>query len=95
MHSKAYSVYSKRPKVIDEGIHIIFDESNDGRLSSSSIWELKLNKYDDNDEENEARAKSHIKHKEPPQESNHEDNVSPTNEELHSTNEGEPSIAPR
>ena len=37
MNSKAYRVYNKRTKIIEESIHIVFDVSNDGRLSSSSF----------------------------------------------------------
>ena len=35
LHSKAYRVYNKRTRLIEESIHIVFDESNDGNISSS------------------------------------------------------------
>ena len=35
INSKAYRVYNNRAKIIEESIHIVFYESNDGRLSSS------------------------------------------------------------
>ena len=37
--------------MLEESIRIVFDESNDCRLSSSSFQELKLTKDDDHDEE--------------------------------------------
>jgi len=37
MNGKIHHVYNKRTKIIEESIHIVFDESNDGRLSSSSF----------------------------------------------------------
>ena len=64
--SKADSVYNIRTKIIEQSIHIFFDGSNDGRLSSSSFQELKLSKYDDDEEEDDVRAKTYKKHKEPP-----------------------------
>ena len=85
--------------MIEESIHVVCKESIDGRLSSLSFKELMLKKYDDDDdddEQDEVKAKSHTKHKEPPRDSNHDHNVSPTNEELHPRNEEESSsIAPR
>jgi len=50
MNCKAYHVYNKRTKIIEESIHIVFDESNDGELSPSSSQELKLSRYDDEEE---------------------------------------------
>ena len=35
MHSKAYHVYNKHTRLIEESIHIVFYESNDGNVSSS------------------------------------------------------------
>ena len=61
MNSKAYRVSNKRTKIVKESIHIVFDESNDGRLSSF-LQELKLSRYDD-EEEDVVKAKEH---KEPP-----------------------------
>jgi len=37
MHSKAYRVYNKRTRLIEESIHIVFDESNDGNTNSSPL----------------------------------------------------------
>ena len=63
MHSKAYRVYNKHTRLIEESIHIVFDESNDGNISSSRFQELKLSRYDDEEEE-EARAKASKEHQE-------------------------------
>jgi len=70
MHSEAFCVYNKRTKIIEDSIHIVFDESNDSRLSSSSFQKLKLSIYDDDKEEEEVIAKSNMKYKEPHQDSN-------------------------
>jgi len=50
-HSKAYRIYKKRTKTIEESIHVIFDESNDGVLSVSIIQNLHLNKHGDDEED--------------------------------------------
>jgi len=81
MNSKTYCVYNKCTKIIEESIHIVFDESNDGRLSSSLFQELKLSRYDDEEEEDDDKAKTHKEHEEPPKEPNIENNMPPTNEE--------------
>jgi len=91
MNSKVYRVYNKRAELIEESIHIIFDESNDGGLSSSSVQELKLNWYNDEEEEKEVRAKSNVEHKEPPSDSIPENDMPPTREESIAINEEEPS----
>ena len=51
MHSKAYRIYNKCTKTIEESIYMIFDESNDGVLSGSIAQNLHLSKYVDDDEE--------------------------------------------
>ena len=51
MHSKAYRIYNKRTKSIEESIHVIFDESNDGVLSDFIVQNLSLNKHSDDEEE--------------------------------------------
>ena len=51
MYSKAYRIYNKRTKTIEESIHVIFDESNDGVLSGSIVQDLHFNKYGDDEEE--------------------------------------------
>ena len=51
MHSKAYRIYNKCTKTIEESIHVLFDESNDGVLSGSIVQGLHLNKHGDNEEE--------------------------------------------
>jgi len=57
MDGKAYRVYNKRTQLIEESIHIVLDESNDGNIRSSPFQELKLSRYDDDEEEEEeARA---------------------------------------
>jgi len=89
MHSKAYRAYNKRTKLIEESIHIVFD---DGRLSSSLFRELRLCRYDnDDEEEEEARAKSNMEHKAPHQDSTPENDMPLTSEESHAINEEEPS----
>jgi len=57
MHSKAYRIYNKRTKNIEESVHVIFDEFNDGKLSDCLVQDLNLNKYRD-DEEGEPRKAS-------------------------------------
>ena len=39
-HSKAYRIYNKQTKTIEESIHVIFDETNDGVLSGSIVQDL-------------------------------------------------------
>ena len=51
MHSKAYRIFNKRTKTIEESIHIIFDETNDGVFSGSTVHDLHLNKHGDGEEE--------------------------------------------
>ena len=51
MHSKAYRIYNKRTRSIEESIHVIFDESNDGVLSDSIGQILSLNKHSDDEEQ--------------------------------------------
>ena len=51
MRSQAYRIYNKCTKSIEESIHVIFDESNDGVLSDSIVENLSLNKYSDHEEE--------------------------------------------
>ena len=46
--SKAYRVYNKRTKVVEESIHVIFDEKSDGVLSAS-FAELNLNRYEEDE----------------------------------------------
>ena len=49
--NKAYRVYNKCTKVIEESIHVISNETNDGLTSSTLFDEFHLSKYvDDNDE---------------------------------------------
>jgi len=42
--SKAYRVYNKQTKVIEESIHLIFDETNNGRASWPPFTEFQLSK---------------------------------------------------
>ena len=51
MHCKAYWIYNKRTKTIEESIHVIFDESNERKLSDSLVQNLNLNKHSDEEEE--------------------------------------------
>ena len=41
MHSTTYRIYNKRTRSIEESIHIVFYESNDGNISSSFFQELR------------------------------------------------------
>jgi len=50
LYSKAYRIYNKHTKTIQESIHMIFDESNDGVLSGSIAQNLHFNKYGDDEE---------------------------------------------
>ena len=83
MYSKAYRVYNQRTLLVEESIHIVFDESNDGNISSSPLQELKLNRYDDDEEEEEARAKTNKKHQETPTNPHPDDNLSLSNDGPH------------
>ena len=58
VHSKAYRIYNKRTKSIEESIHVIFDESNDGVLSDSIVQNLSLNKHSDDEEETPKKVNS-------------------------------------
>ena len=51
MHSKACRIYNKHTKNIEESIHVIFDESNDGVLSDSVVQNLNINKHSNDEEE--------------------------------------------
>jgi len=42
MHSKAYRIYNKRTKTIEESIHVIFDESNESKISDSLVQDPSL-----------------------------------------------------
>ena len=46
--SKAYRVYSKRTKIVEESIHVVFDEKSDGVLSEG-FADLNLNRYEENE----------------------------------------------
>jgi len=50
MHSKAYIICNKHTN-IEESVHVIFDESNNGVLSSFIVQNLKLNERSDDEEE--------------------------------------------
>jgi len=65
MHSKAYRVYNKRTKIIEESIHVVFDESNDGKLSSS-FNEFKFNSHEDDEDEDDTRGKTNQEGSEKP-----------------------------
>jgi len=47
---------------------------------------LRLSRYDDDDEEDEARVKTNKEHQEALQDSNPENNMPPIGEELYATN---------
>jgi len=50
--SKAYSMYNKHNKVIEESLNVTFDETNNGLTSTSLFEEFQLSEYiDDKDEE--------------------------------------------
>jgi len=51
--SKVYYVYNKCIKVLEEFIHIVFDETNNGLTNTSSFDEFQISKYID-DEDNGA-----------------------------------------
>jgi len=91
MHSKTYRIHSKRTRSIEVSIHIVFYESNDGNISSSPFEELKLNRDDDDDEEEkEVRVKTNKEHQEILTNPHPNNNLPPSNDELHTTNEEEP-----
>ena len=81
-HNKAYRIYNKRTKTIEESIHVIFYETNDGVLSGSIVQHLHLNKHGDEEEE----TTKEVNHTgEQPQilqeESSHQEEEESTNEE--------------
>ena len=86
MHSKAYRVYNKRTKIIEESIHVVFDESNDGKLSSS-FNEFKFNSHEDDEDEDDTRGKTNQEGSAKPQELNKENEVSSATIETTDVNE--------
>jgi len=50
MHSKAYKVYNKLKMNIEESVHAIFYEFNDGKLSDSLVQDVNLSKHRDDEE---------------------------------------------
>jgi len=48
---KAYRVHNKRTKIIKESIHVVFDETNNDLVSTSSFDEFQLSKYAYNKDE--------------------------------------------
>jgi len=89
IHSKAYCVYNKRTRSIEKSVHIDFDESNDGNISSSSFQEFKLSRYDDDEEEEKVRANANKEHQEILLDPLPDNNMPPSNDEPHTTNEKE------
>jgi transposase InsO family protein len=55
--SKAYRIFNKRTQVVEESIHVIFDECNDGALSDS-VADIDLNIHDENEEGDDAATKN-------------------------------------
>ena len=49
--SKAYCVYNKCSKVIEEFIHVVFEETSHGYDSLSSFDGFQLSKYVDDEDE--------------------------------------------
>jgi len=45
-----YRVYNKSAKNIEENIHVIFDEFNDGELSDSIGQDLNKNNHSDDED---------------------------------------------
>ena len=64
MNSKAYRVLNKRTSMVEESIHVVFDESDNGILSEG-FKELNLNKHFDDisDDELDANDISEVKRK--------------------------------
>ena len=50
IRSKTYRVYDKSAKNIEENIHVIFDEFNDGELSDSIGQDLNKNNHSDDED---------------------------------------------
>jgi len=81
-HRKAYRIYNKCTKTIEESIHVIFDESNDGVLSGSIAQSLHLNNYGDDEEEAAKEVNPADKQPQELQEdSSPQEEEEPTNEE--------------
>ena len=81
-HGKAYRIYNKCTKTIEESIHVIFDESNDGVLSGFIAQSLHLNKYGDDEEEAAKEVNPTVKQPQELQEdSSPQEEEEPTNEE--------------
>ena len=82
MHSKAYRIFNKRSRTVEESIHVIFDESNDGALSDSIVHSLNLNKHDDDEEEAEKQQSPTIEQQqETHNSSSPQDEEEPTSED--------------
>ena len=56
-NSKTYRVYNKRTKIVEESIHVIFDESNYGTLSES-FADLNLNQWEDHNSDEDEDPKN-------------------------------------
>ena len=89
MHSKAYRIYNKHTKSIEESIHVIFDESNNGALSGSIVQNLSLNKHSGDEEETPKKVNPGNKqllkvplNTDPRDDTLSEEEEKPTNEEI-------------
>ena len=55
--SKAYRIFNKRTQLVEESIHVIFDECNDGSLSESVV-DIDLNIHAENEEGDDDATKN-------------------------------------
>ena len=64
MNSKAYRVLNKHTSIVEESIHVVFDEFENGTLSEG-FKELNLNKHFDDisDDELDVNDTSEVKNK--------------------------------
>jgi len=56
IHSKAYRIYNKCTKTIEESTHVIFDESNEGKCETNVMKKVYLSKRSDDEEEKSKEA---------------------------------------
>ena len=61
LNSRAYRVFNKRTKIVEESIHVVFDKSNNGTLSES-FADLNLNNHGiagSDEDEDKSTGKGH------------------------------------
>ena len=79
MHNKAYKVYNKLKMNIEESVHAIFYEFNDGKLSDSLVQDVNLSKHRADEEWEPRKAStSNANSQEQPLTLNQQEDLPPT-----------------